>query len=162
MDRGQESRLINRPFMVLSAPFRRIMMDWPGKKPRAAGTLWRFFPLPFTQSADLPVRPFEVEPAEPALATGAPPDAPAAAPARSLLALAAVALLGAAVPAAAAHEPGKHHHGPCPAKQAQVAKQVQRKVVAQASKPAPRATITPRASGGGLGHWPQIAADLMP
>jgi hypothetical protein len=115
--------------------------------------------LPVTQSADLPVRPFGAEPAEPASAAwGAPPDAPAAAPARALLALAAIVSLCTAVPAAGrclanAKQPQKL----CRARPAQPA------VAAPAKKPgASRTVVFKGAGGGGFSRWTPIAADLLP
>src|SRR5438309_8721789 len=57
-----------------------------GQKGKTSADVGEFNGLPMTQSADLPVRPFGVRPAEPAFATGAPPDASGATPARALLA----------------------------------------------------------------------------
>src|SRR5437899_606364 len=74
--------------------------------------------MPVTQSADLPVGPFGAEPAAPALAGKAPPDALAAAPVIARAALSSVLLLWVAGPAAAIAPVPAHHHS-CPAKHAQ-------------------------------------------
>jgi hypothetical protein len=108
-------------------------------------------------SADLPVRPFGAEPAAPAFAAGAPPDAPGAAPARNLLAFAGILLLGTAAPVAAGQCIGKtaHHPNTCVGNARQ----------AIAAAPAKRATTGGTVvlkSSGGFSGWPRIAADLMP
>lgn len=111
-----------------------------------------------TQSADLPVRPFGAEPAEPALAAGAPPEAPGATPARVVLVFSAILLLCSAGPVAAGGSAGKtsHHHGRCPGKARQSA------VVTPTKKVAAPITVVLKDTGGGSAHWMPIASDLMP
>ena len=116
--------------------------------------------LPATHSADLPVRPFGAEPAAPALAAGAPPDAPTATPARALLAFFGILLLCSAVPVAAGKciDKTRHHQVTCPMKARQLAA-----VAAPAKKVvSPPAAVVLKSSGGGSAHWMPIASDLMP
>src|SRR5258708_5795326 len=87
-----------------------------------------------TRSADLPVGPFGAEPAGPAFATGAPPDASGAAPARSPMALlTAISLLCTAAPGAASKcFDAQHRPQVCQAKSGQV---VARTAVKKAAVP---------------------------
>ena len=113
--------------------------------------------MPAMQSADLPVRPFGAEPAAPASAVGAPPDAPAATPARALLAFCSVLLLCSAVPVAASKciDKSRHRHV-CPVKEQVAAVMPVRKA------PAPSTIVLRCAGGGASTHWMRIASDLMP
>jgi hypothetical protein len=115
--------------------------------------------LPATQSADLPVRPFGAEPAAPALAAGAPPDAPTATPARALLAFFGILLLCSAVPVAAGKciDKTRHRQVTCPMKARQIAA-----VAAPARKMAFPPAVVLKSGGGGSAHWMPIASDLMP
>lgn len=115
--------------------------------------------LPVTQSADLPVSPFGAEPAEPALAAGAPPDGPAARPARALTAFSALLLLCSAVPVAAGKciDKTRHRQVACPLKSRQVAV-----ATAPVKKVASPTTVILKSPGGGSAHWMPIASDLMP
>lgn len=115
------------------------------------------YALPVMQSADLPVRPFGAEPAEPALAAGAPPDGPGAAPARALMAFSAILLLCSAVPVAASKciDKTMHRQVTCPLKARQVA------TVTAPAKKAPT-TVILKSPGGGSAHWMRITSDLMP
>src|SRR6185369_14414921 len=115
--------------------------------------------LPATQSADLPVRPFGAEPAAPALAAGAPPDAPTATPARALLAFFGILLLCSAVPVAAGKciDKSQHRAVTCPIKARQMAA-----VTPPAKKGVSPPTVVLRGAGGGSAHWMPIASDLMP
>jgi hypothetical protein len=129
-----------------------------GQKRKTSADVAEFNGLPMTQSADLPVRPFGARPAEPAFATGAPPDAPGATPARALLAFSAVLLLCSAVPVAAGRciDKARHHQVACPARSGQAA-------VSAPVRRAPLTTVVLKsAAGGGFSHWTPIAADLMP
>jgi hypothetical protein len=118
--------------------------------------------MPVTQSAHLPVGPFGAEPAAPALAGKAPPDALAAAPVIARAALSSVLLLWVAGPAAAIAPVPVHHHS-CPAKHAQ-----QQSAAAIPAKPVARpATALGNGNGGssggsGFGHWLRITSDVMP
>ena len=117
------------------------------------------YALPVTQSADLPVRPFGAEPAEPALAAGAPPDGPGATPARALTAFSALLLLCSAVPVAAGKciDKTRHREVSCPLKARQVA--VATTPVKKVVSPT---TVILKSPGGGSAHWMPIASDLMP
>jgi hypothetical protein len=112
-----------------------------------------------TQSADLPVRPFGAEPAEPAFAAGAPPDASGAAPARTPMAvLTAISLLCTAAPGAASKcFDARHRPQVCQAKSGPVVASAPAKKAA-----GPMTVVAKSAGGGGFSHWPRIAADLMP
>ena len=114
--------------------------------------------LPLTESADLPVRPFGAEPAAPALAAGAPPDAPTATPARALLAFFGILLLCSAVPVAAGKciDKSRHRAVTCPIKARQMA------AVTPPAKKGSSPTVVLRGAGGGSAHWMPIASDLMP
>jgi len=130
-----------------------------GQKRETSADVGEFNGLPMTQSADLPVRPFGARPAEPAFATGAPPDAPGATPALRLLRLAGLGLLCIAGPVAAAQKaPSANHSRACCPK-----KHVAQGAAWVAPKAAPRPAITlSTGGGGGIGNWGRIAADLMP
>src|SRR5438045_5059068 len=115
--------------------------------------------MAITQSADLPVRPFGAEPAEPAPAVrGAPPDAPAAAPAFALVWLAGLSILCLGTPVAATGSPQTaKRHAPCPIRHRHASP------APVAPKPAAPQRSTSLSGGvGGLRIWEGIAADLMP
>jgi len=111
------------------------------------------------QSADLPVRPFGAEPAAPALAAGAPPDASTATPARALLAFFGILLLCSAVPVAAGKciDKSRHRAVTCPIRARQMAA-----VTPPAKKVVSAPTVVLKGSGGGYSRWTPIASDLMP
>ena len=115
--------------------------------------------MPATQSADLPVRPFGAEPAAPAIAAGAPPDAPTATPARALLAFFGILLLCSAVPVAAGKciDKTRHREVTCPVKARQMAA-----VTPPAKKVVSVPTVVLKSAGGGSAHWMPLASDLMP
>jgi hypothetical protein len=130
-----------------------------GQKRKTSADVAEFNALPATQSADLPVRPFGAKLAEPALAAGAPPDAPGATPASGLVRLLALSVLCIAAPIAAARPVanGNHVHAACPKKHSAPAV-----AAATPARPAARQVIFLNGGGGGIGHWGRIAADLMP
>jgi len=130
-----------------------------GEKRKTGAELRERIVSPVTQSADLPVRPFGAEPAEPAFAIGTPPDVPGAAPASRLVRLAALAALCIAAPVTAAQKvpSANYHRHCCPQRQAAQG------AAWAAPKPAARPAITlSGAGGGGIRNWGRIAADLMP
>src|SRR5205814_2292841 len=151
LDRSKETKLTVPSFVLLGVPF--VESRWIERTNTRDGSRHsrRFDGSPVTQSADSSVRPFAVEAAEPASAApGALLDVPAAAPARMLFGLTALALVWTAVPVAAARcieksTHTKHRSELCRAKPARAA------VPAPARKPvaAPRAMTS---GGGGFGH----------
>jgi hypothetical protein len=114
----------------------------------------------FKRSAASPVRPFGVEPAEPALAAGAPPDAPTVAPARVAIALAAVAFMCTAIPvfAAACPDKSRNRAQTCPTRT------VQQSNAAPTKKAGAPLSVIIKSRGGGRSFWlwPSFTSDLMP
>ena len=128
----------------------------PQKRKTSAGTHVGYESLCVTQSADSPVRPFGAEPVAPAFAVGVSPDAPGAAPARTVMAFAAISLLCTAVPSAASQcLDARHRPRACHAASGQVLATAPVKKVA-----APKRVGS--SGGGGLGGWPRITGNLMP
>ena len=146
---------------ALSRAIRRMAVDWTAecaRPPLKSGS----FALLNTQTADSPVRPFGAEPAEPALAAGTPPDGPGAAPARAAIAIAGLAFLCTAIPAAATVAcPDRTRSQP----QACAPKPAQQPSAVPPRKTTQSVNVIIKSRGGGrgfFGWWPSTHSDLMP